>query len=533
MRKLTVIAFSVLLFAFLSCKREASTATGTASTDTSVAAAAPEAAAPEAAATAGSMPAGSTSNCLAPPFLVSTATPPANAYDTPKDFAALPRQADANCLAWQEFISLNWVADSGMRGQPDKSITPQQFGEPNDDRAVVWETYKESQEVFLPYAADPGPWNTWPKGSNAKMKILGGMKSEFDPEPVLDLSDIGQASTGHPWLTAQSGILTLYERRMNEDEYNYIWKNKLYNANMQWEFVQAPVATSTVTQTSPVGISLPDGTAASAAYGPLGSIETKAAWLELPNKADWPRYKTSKAIVTYPGQKPKTVTVGLVGLHIIHKTPLGQQFIWATFEHKDNCPDKTQVGNKTFAAEKYTYFNPSCDPNTDPYQCVPNANPAVVNGGPKNNKYEWPIQVVRDVAIPTRANNNVAGLNQYAWAAIAAQNPDSVFLNYELVNTLWSNQNTTIQPGAHVPLFAGQLSPGPSQEPVASTVLETYVQSLTCLACHASAAIAPLKDQSTTKIYDPATAGQPSTATNPFAADYSFLLNNAQQPKSK
>jgi hypothetical protein len=475
------------------------------------------------------MPAGSTSNCLAPPNLGPTA------YTTPKDFA-LTRQADANCFAWQEFISLNWVASSQMRGQPDTTVTPAQFGAPNDLRATVWETYKESDEVFLANAQDPGPWNAWPKGSSASVKVLGGMKSEFAPEPVLDLSEIGQASPGHPWLTAQSGILTLYERRMNEDEYNYIWKNKLYDANVQWQFVVTPVAATTQTALQPIGISLPDGTANSAAYGPLGSIETKAAWLELPDSADWPRYKTSKAIVTYPdktapnGQRTKNVIVGLVGLHIIHKTALGQQFIWATFEHRDNCPDRAQVAANKLAP-KYTYYNPSCNPATDPYKCVANANPATANGGgPGNNDYAWPIQVVRETPAPTRSNNDIVGINQYVWAQIAAQNPNSVYLNYELVNTLWSNQNTTVLPGARTPLVAAQLSPGLNQEPVSNTTLETYVQNLTCLTCHASAAIAPLTQQPTTKIYDPATAGTASTATHPYAADYSFLLNNAQQP---
>lgn len=528
MKKMKVItAFSTLALTLLfACKREATVPASTESTATTAEVAA--AATPAATTT---MPAGSTSNCLAPPFLAST-KPNTYAYTTPKDFA-LTRQADANCFAWQEFISLNWVASSSMRGQPDTTVTPAQFGEPNDLRNTVWETYKESDEVFLADAKNPGPWNAWPKGgSSPTVKVLGGMRSEFDPEPVLDLSDIGQASTGHPWLTAQSGILTLYERRMNEDEYTYIWKNELYDADVQWQYVKAPVATSTVTQTQPVGISLPDGTSSNAAYGPLGSIETKAAWLELPNPADWPRFKTSKAVVTYPDSKTsKTVTVGLVGLHIIHKTALGQQFIWATFEHKDNCPDQTQVANKQFAPA-YTYYNPNCDPSKDPYKCVANANPTLVNGGEKNNKYQWPIQVVRDTPLPTRSNNNIVGLNQYAWAQIAAQNPDSVFLNYVLVNTLWSNQNTAIQAGARIPLVAAQLSPGLNQEPVSSTVLETYVQSLTCLTCHASAAIAPLKEQSTTKIFDPATSGSPSTANNPYAADYSFLLNNAQQPKA-
>lgn len=394
-------------------------------------------------------------------------------------------------------------------------MPPNQFGTPNDQRATVWETYKESDEVFLADAKDPGKWNSWPADANAK--VLGGMRSEVSPEPILDLSEIGQASQGHPWLTAQSKILTLYERRMNEDEYNYIVQNKLYNAVTQQTFVVSP------------GISLPDGTASSAAYGSVGSIETKAAWLELPNRADWPRFKISKAVVTYPGQKPKTVVVGLTGLHIIHKTALGQQFVWATFEHRQNAPDATQVANKKFNPP-YTYFNPDCDPATDHYQCVANANPSVVNGG--KNPFDAPIQTVRMTPIASRPNDDVAGLNEYVWSqVIAKQNPESVFLNYELVNTLWSNQNTTIPAGARTPLIAAQLSPGLTQEPVANTTLETYVQNLTCLTCHASAPIATLKPSTSTKIFDPATAGAASTAQNPYASDYSFLINNAKQPK--
>lgn len=139
---------------------------------------------------------------------------------------------------------------------------------------------------------------------------------------------------------------------------------------------------------------------------------------------------------------------------------------------------------------------------------------------------------MRQTPSASRPNNDVVGVNRYVWSqVIAKQNPNSVFLNYELVNTLWSNQNTTIQPGARTPLVAEQLSPGLSQEPVASTMMETYVQSLTCLSCHASAPIATIKPASSIKIFDPTTAGNAATAQNPFASDYSFLLGNAKQPK--
>ena len=473
-----------------------------------------EPATPAAAAAAPATTTGSTSNCLAPPFLVST-DPTKHAYTTPKDFA-LTRQADANCFAWQEFISLSWAASPKLRGQPDTAVPPAKFGVPLDTRPTVWESYKESNEIFLPDAKHPGKWNASAQGT---VKLLGGMKSEVESGAELDLSEIGQASQGHPWLTGQNGLLTMYERRMNEDEFNYIVKNKLYDATTQQTFVQSP------------GISLPDGTAGSAAYGPLGSIETKAGWIELPNKADWPRFKTSWAMVTYPGKKTKKVVVGLVGLHIIHKTALGQQFIWATFEHRDNCPNRDEVASGTLKPH-YTYFNPTCNPATDYYKCTANANPVTYKGAQPTNPYNAPIQVVRESAIPSRPNDDVVGLNQYVWNQIKAGSPKSVYLNYELVNTLWSNQNTTIPAGSTVPLFAGQLSPGPQQEPVANTTLETYVQQATCLACHASAPIASVTPPPTMKVFDPAKFGTPGTAQNAYASDYSFLLLNAKQPKT-
>lgn len=452
---------------------------------------------------------GSTSNCLKPPQMT---------YVVPSDMA-LTRQADANCFAWQQFIALNWGASRSQRGQPDTAIPASQFGTPGDLRPAVWETYKEANEIFLADAKDPGKWDAKPASN---VKLLGGLRGRISPEPNLDLSAIGQASQGHPWLTAQNQLLTLYERSVNEDQYNYIRNNKLYNADVQQTFALKP------------GISLPDGTPASAAYGKTGAIEIKAAWLELPNQADWPRFKISKAVVTYPKQKPKTVVVGLTGLHIIHKTALGQQFIWATFEHKQNAPDASQVANKQLSPP-YIYYNPDCNPATDQYKCVQNANPTTENGG--NNPYNAPIQVVRTTPIPSRPNNDVVGLNEYVWKqVIGPANPDSAFLNYQLVNTLWSNQNTTIPAGARVPLPTPQLSPGPSQEPVANITMETYVQNLTCLACHASAPIAKggiHKTLAPTKVFDPTTVGLPQTATNPLASDYSFLFKTAQSPKKK
>ena len=72
---------------------------------------------------------------------------------------ALMTSQDAfNNFAWQEFIALNWVADPKSPGNPDPSVEPSQFGTPDDKRFVVWESYKESTEVFRKDALPPEPW---------------------------------------------------------------------------------------------------------------------------------------------------------------------------------------------------------------------------------------------------------------------------------------------------------------------------------------------------------------------------------------
>ncbi|MEY2564582.1 MAG: hypothetical protein QOH88_2775 [Verrucomicrobiota bacterium] len=456
-------------------------------------------------------------------------------------------QSAFNNLAWQQFIALNWVADPNSPGQPDPKVPPSAFGTQLDSRPLVWESFKEASEVFQPNATPPTSWKaarmlpsalSAPAGK-AKLKATSklGVKglfavSKFTGGPQLDLSEFGEAFTGGSWLTAQARMnnyITLYEKRLNPDEFNYINTNHLYNAAVQSPFALNP------------GLNLPDGSATFSQYGTTGAIEIKAAWIELDDKALWPLFKISQAYVSYPSAKgptpPKLVTVGLVGLHIIRKTPNAQQFIWSTFEHVNNAPSVTDIQNKTLKAW-YTYYNPACNPATDPYQCVQNYQPVPCTPSPCTNPYGAPVQVVRTTPISTSTSNNIAQLNTNTWTTIAAANPKSVFLNYQLVNVLWPNDNTSIPAGATVPLTDGNATPKQSQQPVANTVLETYHQNLNCLACHTFAPVAstastktaitvkaPLRSAGVT----PAVQASP-TPPPALASDYSFLFSEAQMP---
>ena len=104
---LSLLAAAITLAA---CNREARRADDGTAAEKAAPAQPATPATPAAPATPETAARGSTSNCLAPPFLVSS-TPGQYGYTVPKDFA-LTRQADANCFAWQQFLALNWTASS-------------------------------------------------------------------------------------------------------------------------------------------------------------------------------------------------------------------------------------------------------------------------------------------------------------------------------------------------------------------------------------------------------------------------------------
>ena len=117
-------------------------------------------------------------------------------------------------------------------------------------------------------------------------------------------------------VTDQLGRWLRYERLMNQPEYKAIVGNKWYQLS-----VLNTLASITL---------------------PTGSFELKSAWKILtPAEIKGGRYYTTSATVyntpggaKSPGANP--VTLGLVGLHIIHKTPTQSGFFWSTFEQVDN-----------------------------------------------------------------------------------------------------------------------------------------------------------------------------------------------------
>ncbi|PKF72447.1 hypothetical protein [Chryseobacterium sp. PMSZPI] len=411
--------------------------------------------------------------------------PPSITYKLAGDSTCAHSSQDVlNCFAWKNFIALNWTA-SAQRGVPDTTATAANYGMPGDYSPTVWESFLSIDDVFAPKV--PLTWNL--NSKNSYVKQINEINKFTDintgiPKATLraavgssNMDEILQAEGS--WLTDQSGNIVWYEIKINNTESDFIRKNKLYDYNSLKEF----------------------GTSNKGVWLPMESIELKAAWRIIPeNKLDSLKnyYKISKAMVpeikgfkdgkpVYGKYSPKYL--GLVGLHIIRKTPQSPQLNWMTFEHINNAPNEGQ-GDPSI---KYCFYNPK---STE----VPNQAPII--GKDSLNK---PVQVVRVNKIKTKLQK----LNSQMQQLIRVSNPKSVWQYYQLVNIQWP-ENPIQDNGNNqsAPLMEGGITPSD----ISNTTMETYAQQKQCMDCHKYASVVGSEK------------GLPPT-------DYSFIFLKVKPPK--
>lgn len=447
-------------------------------------------------------------------------------------------QKTLNCYAWQMFIAMNWPVNPGwptnptLAGEPDTHSPVSQFGVPDTASqpmsiAPLWASYKDANDIFLPGAVTPSAWGVQaqaPVGCQAKgalqsMRVgarkflIATSESAVSSKHRFHLSSSTPSNTPDPtleatggWLTDQSGKLVFFERKVGKAEFDYIVSNSLYDAADQLRVAQ------NLDGKSPQGLSLPAGAhfrsppAQPVPQEQLGAFELKAAWRILTGKPQlYPRYLTSVTWVQRPdtGECTQEV-VGLVGLHIIHKTESLLDFVWTTFEHVDNVPD----GGAAPAAG-YTFNNPACQGS----DCTPNQERITCNasGCVDNFPRSTPVQVTRENPLSDYMN----ALNSAVQASIAERTGgQSVFQYYKLVNVLWDGSPTAPipEPGANatVPLVYGTFN-SEGNIPAANTTLETYIQNVSCDGCHKNAKVA---------------------GSRTLASDFSFLFESADSAKN-
>lgn len=421
-----------------------------------------------------------------PPIVLSPAIP-GDVNVTAQTVSIEAFQPDFDVYSWNTFIALNWPPGPDGKGDPKKTIGK------NGDNDTVWENYRDVADVFLPGGKKPA----WSGATNVPAECKAIHKkgtrvlSQVGKTPTV-LAEFSQPFNTGP-LIDQNGVYTRFEILINKTMFDYILTNSLYSKAGQKVF------------TPPVKFTC--GTLGSAGTpGVEGAIMVKSAWKVI-NPSEKPRFHSEDVLVyspasknpTYPAQC-KVKTIGLVGLHIAHKTQSASQWLWSTFEHADNVPTDEDV-NSGNLKKKYNYYNPKCDAAT----CPPNQIPPRPWNPTKVSKFHSQVVRMNQFNLPIYADS-AAARNADAKKLLVGINPKSVWQNYELISTMWPTNpgNCGAVPGD--PLG----TPAPTF--LANTTLETYLQrvppqpnvSSQCIECHNNA-----------------------TMTVPVASDFTYVLQRA------
>jgi hypothetical protein len=378
--------------------------------------------------------------------------------------------------SWLSFLALNAPANGKPIGSGQQ---------PGGDGPAQWEQWKEISDFILPGGAQPGPWESRRAIPQACRAIGGsdGMKvvRMVGKTPTL-LSDIVQPFDTGP-LIDQNGRYVRYEILVNKPMYEYILQNNLYSKRGQAAF------TSTVV--------FPSGAVTKGTTGTVGAIMAKAAWKVMePGADDLTRFHTVDALVYQPPlDSPKvaeschTAKLGLVGLHVGHKTNSSPQWIWSTFEHTDNMPTQVDVQNQKLQAH-YNFYKPGCNTGACPVNTPPQR--------PWNPDVEpFPGSFTSQIVRVTPLTSDVLALNK-SFQGILTK---TVWQNYMQISTQWPTDpaSKTDPNGVPAPAF------------LANGTLETYIQgkvpqsSSSCIACHGNA-----------------------VATSGRTSDFTYILERAQ-----
>ena len=219
----------------------------------------------------------------------------------------------------------------------------------------------------------------------------------------------------------------------------------------------------------------------------VGDAVFKATWLRLApgqrppagaytTQAEVPVltvYRTKTTLTVAATSQTTTVTVALVGLHVVGYTINHPEFLWATFEHKDNSPsfaDNTFDPTSPASDPKdYTFYKGGTPWNRVNYNQGNQAAPFLLNFDfasqrfstvtvPNNNSsggYSGTspsTTVGTNTVLANRTGSetnspsgpaNIASVNQSAQGFFAGlKPPQSTFRNYSLVGTVWMKPNT-------------------------------------------------------------------------------------------
>jgi hypothetical protein len=370
-----------------------------------------------------------------------------------------------NDFSWRVFVALNWPAKRGERGTADVSKA---FGSKADQ--VVWESWPSVDHLFPkdPIITPPIRWEclnevdhvsildgdgkvTWYKApataqqgnlSPCGLRLLGDLnQSGVSATDVIS----GKVVLPSPPLITQNKTYVRYEIRINRVAYDFVRCNEYF-----------------LGKTLSVLPPLPDGGGLAPSEFPVGSINVKAAWMELPadERIRERFYHVPAKVLDWNldgNARWQEREMGLVGLHIVHKTPKRRNWIWSTFEQVDNVTPGPGACAASFSS-------------------LPGRIPDPIHSGKPLPDLTVPVQVIRSTNIDDQTKIINDRYHKYP------QINNSVWRYYQLVATQWPKK-----PGDQDPK-PGNFFPAP---PVANAVIETSkdLRNASCLTCHRSSDI--------------------------------------------
>ena len=339
--------------------------------------------------------------------------------------------------SWRTFVAMIWPALQNQRGMPDPNKNVGDTSVP-----LVFETFKQDWEIFQPNGNGPSAtWNDFEQNNPCKLQSVGF--NDFLLASFSEFGNLGEAGFGNLThaLPAQNKTWVRYATAFNQSEFNDIVPNQFY--------LRSKLPTSGITFHN-------------------GAIDVKSSWIDMTNVPHPERYYTRQAWLKDPvtgSCSAQPTTVGLVGLHIVQKTPTRPQWIWSTFEQVDNVPSPNSSPGSKFTFNDGTGTSM---PGSDPNQGFPPMN--------------WANPIVYNVQRKKPTHPSTQQTNAAYQKAVGG-----VWQFYQLVMTQWPLDVS--QPS--VPGTPSHTFPGTgANTSFANTTLETWDQNSIgtgCMACHTQA----------------------------------------------
>jgi len=413
--------------------------------------------------------------------------------------------------SWRTFIALNSPAD----GTP---IEQAQAGAP-----TLWEdmsSFKQLLDVMLPANLQPPSWPTDRAGMEAERERLVPTECRdlHQKMPERMIVKMIEESFNEPFKTGplidQQGHYAIFDILMDRQMFDYITMNHLNTKAGQ-------AANSSLVVDFPAGLN---------SNSNLGAFMLKVSWKILSDsEIQAKNFHMVKALVLTPpvpnaARKCLPETLGLIGFHAVHKTASRPQWIWTSFEHIKNVPDRAEVTSKKFNGP-YNFYSVNCKG-----VCTENATPPTPwDPDPAldlkfRHDDSFKSQIVRETPLTPAAKN----MNTIFQSMLT----NSVWKNYMLISTQWPSafSCTSLQakspstPDPKTDFFKQpDMTCSPAPTFLANSTLETYSQgdiplaSSSCIACHGNA------------------VGFQRTASNPQPgkpnlnqSDFTFILEKAQ-----